>query len=171
MEKMKIVYLAGPDVFRKDAIQIGEEYVYEAKKRNLFGIFPIDNEVKDKDQPNDILIYKKNRELIDKADFVVANLNPFRGQEPDSGTVWEVAYAIAKDKIVIGYLHSNKSILEKLQEQGGVTEENGSYFDSDGMLIENFGQPLNLMLQHSLTEIVYGTIETALDKVRFYATC
>lgn len=44
-------------------------------------------------------IYKLNRELIDKSDIVVAVLD---GADVDSGTAWEIGYATAKGKKVIG---------------------------------------------------------------------
>ena len=36
-------------------------------------------------------IYRANVAMIQRADLVMANLNPFRGAEPDSGTAFEVA--------------------------------------------------------------------------------
>jgi len=44
-------------------------------------------------------IYLKNREAIENADLVVANLN---GTATDEGTAWEVGYAVAKAKIIVG---------------------------------------------------------------------
>jgi nucleoside 2-deoxyribosyltransferase len=95
-------------------------------------------------------IYKANRELIDGADAVLANLRDFRGFEPDSGTVWEVAYALAKGKTVIGYLPTAASILQRM---GNIPQDG---VDEAGCTVENFGLPLNLMLAHSLSAIAYG---------------
>ena len=35
-------------------------------------------------------VFLKNIHYIDSSDYVVANLNPFRGREPDSGTCFEI---------------------------------------------------------------------------------
>lgn len=161
----KKVYLAGPDVFEQDAIERGQQYVKQAKKRNLVGLFPLDNKISENHEQPDYEIFRLNKELIDSADYVVANLSDFRGHEPDSGTVWEVAYAFAKDKIVIGYINDNDSMLERIEKKEGVIKEGEVYLDKNGRHIENFGNPLNLMLQHSIYKVIHGNIEDALDEV------
>ena len=165
-EHKKKVYLAGPDVFEKDAIERGKKYVKAAKYRNLIGLFPLDNKVCSSHKQPDYEIFRLNKELLDAADYVVANLNDFRGHEPDSGTVWEVAYAFAKGKIVIGYINDNASMVERIKRKEGVHLEGDIYMDKEGRHIENFGNPLNLMLQHSIHHIVHGTIENALSEVK-----
>lgn len=163
--QQKKVYLAGPDVFEQDAIQRGQEYVKAAEIRNLIGLYPLDNEISQNHERPDYEIYRLNKELLDSADYVVANLSDFRGYEPDSGTVWEVAYAIAKNKIVIGYIDTNDSILERIQKQESVYKKGSDYLDKQGRYIENFGNQLNLMLQHSLYLVIHGNIKDALDEV------
>lgn len=159
------VYLAGPDVFEKNAIELGKTYVESAAKRGLVGLYPLDNTISPTHPKPDYEIYRLNKELIDSCDYVVANLNDFRGHEPDSGTVWEIAYAFAKGKTVVGYIDSNATILERIQSKEKVTKEGADYFDKDGKNIENFGHSLNIMLQYSIHKVVYGTIEEALNEV------
>jgi len=79
-------------------------------------LFPFDNEVDIGKSVNPSLeIFLGNRDLIDAADMVIANLNPFRGNiEPDSGTVWEVGYAIGRGKPVVGYLASSETMQERI---------------------------------------------------------
>ena len=55
-------------------------------------------------------IYRANIGLIAEADALLANLNPFRGTEPDSGTVFEIGYAIALGKRVVGYLEDARTV-------------------------------------------------------------
>ena len=62
-------------------------------------------------------------------------MNPFRGDEADSGTCFEAGYAFAKGKTVYGYVSDARTLRENL----GEAEENG-------FSVENFGLPLNLML-------------------------
>lgn len=165
-EHKKKVYLAGPDVFEKDAIERGKQYVKAAKDRNLIGLFPLDNKVCSSHKEPDYEIFRLNKELLDTSDYVVANLSDFRGHEPDSGTVWEVAYAFAKGKIVIGYINDGDSMVDRIKKKEGVLKEEDKYLDRNGRHIENFGNPLNLMLQHSLHSIIHGTIEDALNEVK-----
>lgn len=131
------------------------------------GLYPLDNVVDMTQNKADLAIFKLNKALLDSADYVVANLNCFRGNEPDSGTVWEGAYAFAKGKIVIGYIADDSPMFERLRKltNDAVYPSEHGYEDENQMHIENFGNPLNLMLQHSF-HIVIGDVATALDKVK-----
>lgn len=163
---MKKVYLAGPDVFEKNSIELGKKYVQYAQSIGLVGLYPLDNKI-DFNQPNsDVEIYQLNKSLLESADYVVANLNDFRGAEPDSGTVWEIAYAIGIGKKVIGYVNNSKTMLERISETEKVTLKDNVHYDKDEKVIENFGNSLNLMLQHSITQLVVGDITKALDAVK-----
>src|SRR6185312_3312891 len=109
---MTSVYLAGPDVFRPDAIPYGESLKAACRRFGLEGLYPLDNAVPlglSKPQAA-AWICQANLALIRRADIVMANLNPFRGAEPDSGTVFEVGYAAALGKPVWGYLEDARAI-------------------------------------------------------------
>ncbi len=56
-----------------------------------------------KDEFNVRAIFENDKRGIDEADVVVANLN---GVLTDDGTAWELGYAYAKDKYIIG-LHTD----------------------------------------------------------------
>jgi hypothetical protein len=75
---------------------------------------------------------------------VLANLNPFRGAEPDSGTCVEIGYALALGKPVVGYAADLLPLRERTNASGPGAD--GRYRDVDGMVVEDFGLPLNLML-------------------------
>lgn len=86
---MKKIYIAGPDVFELDSIEIGKRYKRLCTEYGFKGLYPLDNEADFSQKPNDIAkeIFKANKQMIKECDIVVANLNPFRGTESDSGTV------------------------------------------------------------------------------------
>lgn len=160
------VYLAGPDVFYPDALTRGHQMRVICAAYGFLGVYPLDSPI-DANLPDaSKAIFKANRELIDGADAVLANLRDFRGFEPDSGTVWEVAYALAKGKTVIGYLPTAASILQRM---GNIPQDG---VDEAGCTVENFGLPLNLMLAHSLSAIAYGEesnhegLKAALEKLQ-----
>ena len=90
---MKKIYLAGFDVFAPDAKQRGAKMKMLCAEHGFIGLYPFDNEA---DNAPDI--FAGNCGLIDQADIVIANLNPFRGDEPDCGTCFEVGYALPKAK-------------------------------------------------------------------------
>lgn len=62
-------------------------------------------------------IYRADVGLLDAADAVLANLDFFRGAEPDSGTCFEVGYAIARGKPVYGYVPEGGSLAERIRRR------------------------------------------------------
>lgn len=152
------IYLAGPDVFRPDALTWAETTRTLLARHGHQALIPLDN-----DETTPEGIFKANLGLITEADAMIANLNPFRGLEPDSGTCFEVGCAIALGKRVIGYVSDARPQLDKLAEHfgGSLALSNGRPVDPNGLFIENFGLPVNLMLGISC-EIVEGGLERSL---------
>jgi nucleoside 2-deoxyribosyltransferase len=99
--------------------------------------------------------------------MVVANLNPFRGAEPDSGTVFELGYGFALGKKVWGYVANGEALLERVFRLEGQAAIDGepSLTDVQGLMIENFGLPLNLMLAMS-AHIVVGDLTACVAAIR-----
>ena len=152
------LYLAGPDVFRPDADAWADEARRLCSAAGHRALVPLDGvETTAKG------IYRANIELIRAADAVLANLNPFRGCEPDSGTCVEVGFALALGKPVIGYVASDESTKARVARiSGGPIEiRGGRPVDRDGLYVEDFGLPLNLMLAVPL-QIVVGSLQDAL---------
>jgi len=89
---MKKVYLAGPDVFRVDSVEWGRYLKERCRRAGLKGLYPLDNEISNVGSSFDTAraIALANMQMIREADGVVANLQWFRGKEPDSGTAFEV---------------------------------------------------------------------------------
>jgi len=150
---MKKVYLAGFDVFRPDAASYGQRLKTLCARHGFAGLYPLDNAA-----PRQLSgaaladwIYRANIALIEQADCVMANLNPFRGLEPDSGTVFEVGYAVAKGKPVWAYTEQRQALVT----QAGVQTQDGRVMDAQGYTVEDFGMNLNLMIACS-TQIVHG---------------
>lgn len=155
------VYLAGPDVFRPDALAWAEAARDLLARHGHVALVPLDNE-----ETTAAGIYRANIALIAQADAVLANLNPFRGAEPDSGTCFEVGHAIALGKRVIGYVDDARPLAVRLAAQQGSIQQSadGRLIDGAGMTVENFGLPLNLMLAIS-SDIVAGGLEAALARL------
>ena len=141
------IYIAGPDVFEKNAKEIGEKYKEICTRYGHTGLFPLDNECDSSKE-----IYLGNVALIDEADVVIANGNEFRG-EMDVGTAFEVGFAAAKGKKIYIYMDDIRTLVEKYGTE-----------DEQGRFVEDFGHPLNLMLSES-SEIVKGTFEDCIKKL------
>jgi len=167
---MKKVYLAGPEVFKVDSIKIGKKLVKKCKKYNLKGLYPLDNIIEGTTKKElSKNIFLANKKMIEKADYVIANLNPFRSNtEPDSGTVWEVGYALGLGKKVYGYINNpNLQYIERIPSYEKFTfvgKMEGTVVDSDDMIIEDFENPLNLMITESV--IICDSFKECLKRIK-----
>lgn len=98
--------------------------------------------------------------------MVVANLNTFRGAEVDSGTAFEVGFAVARGIPVVGHIDSSECLKDRVGRLfGPLAEQGGVWRDRDGNLVENFEHQVNLMLADSCV-IVVGGLENALQVLR-----
>lgn len=95
------VYLAGPDVFRPDAVLHFALLAAVCDTLGLEALSPFDETFDANTSALDI--YAKNMAMLRSAQGVVANLAVFRGAEPDSGTVFEVGVAAALGLPVVAY--------------------------------------------------------------------
>lgn len=152
------IYLAGPDVFHPAAHARAEAARALLAAHGHVALLPLDN-----DESSATGIYRANLELIAAADAVIANLEPFRGCEPDSGTCFEIGYAAALGKRIVAYLGDGRPQAAKLAEHYGGTRHrsDGRLADPQDMAIEDFGLPVNLMLACAAT-VVDGGLERAL---------
>ncbi len=156
------IYLAGPDVFETDAIEQGNALKKLCEKHGYKGLFPLDNEIICDGTPYDVAktIREANVKLIEACDIVMANLNPFRGLEPDSGTVYELGYATALGKKVYAYTKDRRPMIERVQDAQNLTDD--ATLCQDGMIIEDFGLSHNLMM---LDTVVASDAESCLEYI------
>jgi len=163
---MKKIYIAGPDVFDKNSIEIGKKYVELCKKYGFEGLYPLDNKVNFMQEKHKIAqdIFDANKAMIEECNIVIANLNSFRGKEPDSGTVWECGYASALGKDVYVYIHRSTTYLEQFGDDEKLFSENG-FVDLQEKIIEDFDHPFNLMIANSIKGLVIGSFEDALKLI------
>lgn len=176
------VYLAGPEVFLPDPIGAGEVKKAKIAELNekyswpftLIGLYPMDNEIENF-KPNfetGIVIYKANIDLMQKANFVTANMVRFRGPSMDVGTAFEMGYMRGLNKPVFAY-YDAKPFYGK-HEQPGIyadrvkklypvsKEKRGT--DAFGQSIEDFQMADNLMMIGAL-ESGGGSIASSFEQV------
>lgn len=156
------IYLAGPDVFETDALEQGKRLKKLCMEFGFEGHFPLDNEIMSEGTPYSVAkkIREANLALLTQCDIIMANLNPFRGLEPDSGTVYEVGYAVALGKRVYGYAADRRSMIEKIREDQQLAAE--ATLCRDGKIIEDFGLSHNLMM---LDVVVAESAEKCLQHI------
>ncbi len=166
---MQTIYLAGPEVFLPNALEILSNAKNLCSSYGFLALTPFDGEVTDLqllERANQIFL--ENISIIDRSDIVIANCNPFRGACVDDGTSYEIGYAYAKGKKVFGYLNDKRSLPEIVNSRIPTnTHDSGYMIDNDGFLVnEDFGNSINLMLEfsilHSGGSLVLGNLESVL---------
>lgn len=168
------IYLAGPDVFFPDAEARYTLLEALCQERGLVGMRPSDGGMSALHGEHGLSPYtlasricEANIEHIKNCDAVVANMSPFRGAvEPDSGTVFEIGMAVALCKPVAVYLpQADEDMASRIRAHFGDRPMAGSpglRVDAEyGMMVEDFGLPLNLMIACSAS--IHVTPELALD--------
>jgi len=160
------VYLAGPDVFLRDAFDIAKRKKGICDDWGFEGVSPIDKEPPPEGLSNlrsAMKISRGNEALMDDCDLIIANMTPFRGPSLDAGTAFEMGYMRGRGKPVFGYSNTSATYLERVRECCPVDvtpREDGRYEDPYHMRIENFGLLDNLMLE--------GAVRATAEDVSIY---
>ena len=145
------IYLAGPDVFLPDAVETGRRKAAICARHGLTGLYPLDNAIDLTSAAASLAIFEGNEAMMDSADAIIANLTPFRGPSADAGTVYELGYMAGRGKLCFAYSNDPALYTERVARSFAVTKAAaGHLIDNDGLVVEDFGLPDNLMMIHAL---------------------
>lgn len=109
------IYLAGPEVFLPDVIEVGKDMhatiarfnaeVLASENFRFVGLYPKDEQIDDSGEDNAtaMRIFNVNVASMDKSDLIIANMTRFRGPSADVGTAFEMGYMYAQQKPVFAY--------------------------------------------------------------------
>jgi nucleoside 2-deoxyribosyltransferase len=167
------VYLAGPDVFLRKAMDFGVRKVAICARHGLDGVFPLSNGPQEIDlaglgpAEQAFAIAQGCETLMLTCDAAIANLTPFRGVGMDPGTAFEVGFMRAQGKPVFGYTNSQHLHADRVRKaMGGELKnrrgKNPAFIFEDDMKmgVEDFGLAENLMLEgaihHSGGSVIAG---------------
>ncbi|WP_417228071.1 nucleoside 2-deoxyribosyltransferase [Amphritea sp.] len=143
---MPSIYLAGPDVFWPNAIELGAAKKQCCQQYGFEGLFPLDNTLDLSSlspYQAGLAIYHANIALMDRCDLIIANMTPFRGPSMDVGTAFEMGYITALNKPVWGYSLDGRLYSDRVD---------GIETDADGLSIEAFDMADNLMMIGALEQ-------------------
>ena len=160
------IYLAGPDVFRPDAAQYFALLAAMCERNGLQALAPSDGMVPVDTPESEIAqrIFEINMGLLQQAEGVIANLAPFRGIEPDSGTVFEVGVAFARGLPVVAYGLPPGNYADRVMASMRTSRgREGVLRDADDLIVEDLGLRMNLMLARSVQ--IAASAEEALQLV------
>jgi len=147
---MTRIYLAGPDVFLPDAVEIGRRKQALCARHGLTGLYPLDNAIALDADDASLQIFRANQAMMIEASAIIANLTPFRGPSADAGTVYELGFMAGRDKLCLGYSNDPAPYPHRVAARGDVEHRDGALVDANGHLIEDFGLTDNLMMMHAL---------------------
>lgn len=148
----KRIYLAGPEVFLINAIEVGENKKRICLKHGFEGVFSLDAKIDFQGKTPEetgLSISKANEELIKSCDILIANITPFRGPSVDVGTAYEMGVAHALGKKVLAYTNVKSRFTERtIKALNGKVKRSvdGKIRDSQGMFIEENQLTDNLMI-------------------------
>ncbi|TGL64086.1 nucleoside 2-deoxyribosyltransferase [Leptospira sarikeiensis] len=173
MKYQKSIYLAGPEVFLPNAIEVLGSRKRTLEEQGFIVYSPFDGDVEAGSKRDLFLakrIFEENCKLIRQSDLVLANCDGFRGVCIDDGTSFEIGYAYSLGKRIYGYRGSDlilpKDVESKLET---FPHPSGYKIDPQGYLLnEDFGNKINLMLEFSISgsggELFFGTFESILPE-------
>src|ERR1700723_4238889 len=144
------IYLAGPDVFLDDAVDIGRGKGDLCARHGLTGLYPLDNAIDLAARDASLRIFRGNETMMIEADAIIANLPPFRGPGADAGTVYELGYMAGCGKLCLGYSNVASSYADRVRKSTDVISQNGRLIDADGLTVEDLGLADNFMMIHAL---------------------
>lgn len=146
------IYLAGPEVFLPDAREIGLRKKILCEEFGFVGLYPLDNDPAfASGEGLDEKIFAANLAFLSEADAAIFNLSPFRGVNADAGTAFELGVFTALGKPMFAYSNHAEAMFGRVAAEFGVhATPEGAHCDARGLLIENFGNADNLMLDCAL---------------------
>lgn len=148
------IYLAGPEVFLPDALDVLAAKKAVCAEAGLEGVSPLDAEigpVMDGSADAAGAIYAANREAMASCGFAIANLTPFRGVSVDAGTAFEIGFLTAQGAVVYGYTNEPSLYHLRVAEHAPRNPAVGAHVDG-GWMVENFGLVDNLMVPLGIAE-------------------
>ena len=168
------LYLAGPEVFRPDAVEYAQTQRTLCEQYGFTGLHPMDNNIdlNDSSLQTATEIYRGDIDQIKACDIIVANCNAFRGALIDDGTAYELGFGNALGKPTYGYIKRLIPAKELLQSRYNfTTRPDGQKIDQDGfLLVDDFGTSINLMMQCGMSDsggrLVEGDFEACLKAIR-----
>lgn len=171
--RMPKAYLAGTEIFYPDSEETQKKYHALCEKYGIIGFYPADaapdDEFKEYEKKDDSLhemevqMFTHDLNHIKRTDIIIANLNDYRGNEPDSGTAVECGLAFGYGHRCFAFIDDARPMPQRFK---GIkkTRADGTVTDKDGANLEDFDSPLNLMFCEFT--IFEGDFETALKGIR-----
>ena len=160
-----VAYLADFEMFLPEFPETVKNWHHICDKYGLVGYFPGEAVSKEKDYSNNT--QEMCKDICDTdiygvvhCDFLIAQLDNWRGNQPDSGTAFELGLAIALNKPVYGFYSGEKEMISRDSIAHNLIDN--ETYDENGYGIENQKYPLdNLFRLVKLADSFEGACKLA----------
>lgn len=154
------VYLAGPDIFLKNAPEIAARQKDICVRHKLIPLHPMDNNLDLAGEDLPLRIFRADVAQMIAADVICANMNEFLGADPDSGTCFEVGFfagfnaafgmlrATQPQKPIYGYADDGESYLARITRWQGNLKDASVWSQWRFSTID---MRINLMMEMAMT--------------------
>jgi len=152
-------YLAGPDVFFPNPVEIACRKKGICARYGLHGVFPLDADfdlagLSPPEQGQ--RCFDAMVKLMHSCDLVIANLTPFRGPSMDVGTAVELGFMHGLGKPVFGYTN--------------VTTHFSQRVGADGFFVEAFDLVDNLMVEGTVVRSGAEVVRVSVPETEVYTS-
>ena len=162
------LFLADSNIYYKDCHSRVEANIAFCSEHGFEAFHPLKSNFHAKEgmTPHEMAaaIAQNNLKQLDSCDVLMAELDPWRGCEVDTGVSFEVGYMLAKGKKIYGYMKDAATTYCTRYPVKTFDEEDGVYRDEQGRRLEEFGLPVNLMVATNLI-LVEGGFQDAVKKL------
>lgn len=138
-----LVYLADFEMFLPTCEETVKYWKETCDRYGFIGIFPGEGEKVEPGEDFFRRVFEHDCNWMYKCDVCFAQLDDWRGHEPDSGTLFEIGYFIGKDLPSYGFYTGGKKLIERDIPK---KEEDGVFYDDKGYLIEDKGSSFDNIL-------------------------
>jgi nucleoside 2-deoxyribosyltransferase len=179
MATLPRIYLAGPEVFLPNALEVGRAKFAMAAAAGLEGVFPLDASLDLTGLPKHEQarrISLANEGLMRSCDALIANLTPFRGASMDAGTAFEIGFMRALGRPVFGYTNATPDYRPRAEAFRARGPAPGGDCDRADAEVEDFGLAENLMIEIAILEsggqvVRHGAPEARMEDLTAFEVC
>lgn len=162
------LFLADSNIFYKDCTVRVEKNIDLCEKLGFEAFHPLKSNFHASPDmtPNEmaVAIAQNNLKQLDTSDILVAELEPFRGNEVDTGVAFEIGYMTAKGKKIYAYMKDTTTTYCQRYNPKSYDEQDRVHRDELGRRIEEFGMPANLMVGANVI-LVQGGFEQVIAQI------
>lgn len=129
MKGKEAIYIAGPECFFENGYQVLAAMRKESEAKGHTVTLPNDDPLKldhEDLRKNADEIFANLEVKMNESTMIIADLDPFRSAEPDSGTIYELGMAYARGLLIYGHTRDQRSLVWKDQK---LSTDEGRIFD------------------------------------------